>query len=69
VAAVVAFGFETLNLHRIEADVDPRNERSLRLLERLGFRREGHLRERYCINGERQDAVMMGLLRAEWRHP
>ena len=66
VTAVVAFGFETLNLHRIEADVDPRNERSLRLLERLGFRREGHLRERYYIDGERQDAVMMGLLRTEW---
>jgi RimJ/RimL family protein N-acetyltransferase len=69
VAAVVAFAFETLNLHRVEADVDPRNERSLRLLERLGFRREGYLRERYYINGERQDAVVMGLLRSEWRHP
>lgn len=66
VAAVVAFAFEKLNLHRIEADVDPRNDRSLRLLERLGFRREGYLRERYCINGERQDAVAMGLLRSEW---
>jgi RimJ/RimL family protein N-acetyltransferase len=66
VAAVVALAFEKLKLHRIEADVDPRNDRSLRLLERLGFRREGYLRERYCISGERQDAVMMGLLRAEW---
>ena len=71
VAAVVVFAFEELNLHRIEADVDPRNERSLRLLERLGFRREGYLPERYYINGERQDAVMMGLLRPDWkqRHP
>ncbi len=69
VAAVVAFAFEKLNLHRIEADVDPRNDRSLRLLDRLGFRREGYLRERYYINGERQDAVMMGLLRLDWRHP
>ena len=67
VAAVIAFAFETLKLHLIEADVDPRNDRSLRLLERLGFRREGHLRERYYMNGERQDAVMMGLLRPEWR--
>lgn len=66
VAAVVAFAFEKLNLHRIEADVDPRNERSLRLLERLRFRREGYLRERYYINGERQDAVIMGLLRPDW---
>jgi RimJ/RimL family protein N-acetyltransferase len=66
VRAVVAFAFETLNLHRIEADVDPRNDRSLRLLERLGFRREGVQRERYLMNGERQDAVMLGLLRQEW---
>jgi RimJ/RimL family protein N-acetyltransferase len=66
VAAIVAFAFDTLGLHRIEADVDPRNERSLRLLERLGFRREGLMRERYYINGERQDAVVMGLLHAEW---
>ena len=71
VAAVVAFAFEKLNLHRIEADVDPRNERSLRVVERLGFRREGHIRERYYINGERQDAVILGLLRPDWkqRHP
>jgi [ribosomal protein S5]-alanine N-acetyltransferase len=61
------FAFGGLGLHRIEADVDPRNERSLRLLERLGFRREGHLRERYFMNGERQDAVMMAVLSDEWK--
>ena len=66
VTAVIEFAFGTMDLHRIEADVDPRNERSLRLLERLGFRREGHLRERYYMNGERQDAVMLGLLRPQW---
>ena len=66
VSAAIAFGFQVMGLHRIEADVDPRNERSLRLLDRLGFRREGHLRERYYMNGERQDAVMMAVLQAEW---
>ena len=65
-AAAAAFAFEQLELHRLEADVDPRNERSLRLLEGLGFRREGILRERYLISGERQDALMLGLLRIEW---
>jgi [ribosomal protein S5]-alanine N-acetyltransferase len=69
VTAAINFGFEVLGLHRIEADVDPRNERSLRLLERLGFQREGHLRERYYMNGERQDAVMMAVLRADWNVP
>ena len=67
VSALVAFTFDRLQLHRVEADVDPRNDRSLRLLEGLGFRREGYLRERYFLNGERQDAVLMGLLRSEWR--
>jgi [ribosomal protein S5]-alanine N-acetyltransferase len=69
VVAVIEFAFEQLCLHRIEADVDPRNERSLRLLDGLGFRREGHLRERYYMNGERQDAIMMAMLRREWKSP
>lgn len=67
VTTALDFAFDGLGLHRIEADVDPRNERSLRLLERLGFRREGHLRERYFMNGERQDAVMMAVLSDEWK--
>ncbi len=66
VAMVLAFAFNALALHRIEADVDPRNERSLRLLERLGFRREGVLRERYQVNGEVQDSAILGLLRSDW---
>jgi RimJ/RimL family protein N-acetyltransferase len=66
VRGVIDFAFAELGLHRLEADVDPRNMRSLRLLERLGFRREGHLRERYYMNGERQDAVMLAMLRTEW---
>ena len=64
--ALLAFAFDTLGLHRIEADVDPRNERSLHVLEREGFRREGLLRERYHVSGELQDAVLLGLLRHEW---
>ncbi len=64
--AVVSFAFEQLDLHRLEADVDPRNSASLRALERLGFRREGYMRERYHVNGELQDAVLYGLLRSEW---
>jgi RimJ/RimL family protein N-acetyltransferase len=66
VTTVVAFAFERLDLHRLEADADPRNDRSLRLLERLGFEREGCLRERYYVEGERQDAVLLGLLRPAW---
>jgi len=61
------FAFDSLALRRLEADVDPRNEPCLRLLERLGFRREGLLRERYYVGGEIQDSVLLGLLAAQWR--
>ena len=61
------FAFTTLNLRRLEADVDPRNEASIRTLVRLGFQKEGHLRERWDVNGELQDSLMYGLLQREWR--
>ena len=64
--AVLNHAFEVLNLHRIEADVDPRNAGSVRTLERLGFQREGYLRERWQVNGEIQDAFYYGLLRPDW---
>ena len=64
--AALRFAFETLALHRLEADVDPRNPASMRVLERAGFTREGFLRERYHVHGEVQDAVYYGLLRREW---
>ena len=64
--AVLNYAFDVLNLHRIEADVDPRNDASVRTLERLGFQREGYLRERWQVNGEIQDAFFYGLLRPDW---
>ena len=64
--ALLGFAFDVLDLHRLEADVDPRNERSIRALERVGFAHEGYLRERYFLNGEVQDAILYGLLRREW---
>ena len=64
--ALLGYAFSELNLQRIEADVDPRNNASIRTLERLGFQREGYLRERWKVNGEVQDALFYGLLRREW---
>ena len=58
----LAYAFEALALRRIEADIDPRNLASCRLVERLGFLREGLLRERWCVAGERQDTALSGLL-------
>ena len=66
---LVGFAFRTLDLHRLEADIDPENERSLRLFESQGFAREGHLRERWHHLGELRDTILLGLLRREWPGP
>ena len=65
--ALFDFAFTTLKLRRLEADVDPRNGNSLRLLDKLGFRREGLLRERWNVAGEIQDTVFCGLLAKDWQ--
>ncbi len=63
---VITHAFAELGLERIEADVDPRNEASWKLLERLGFRREGLLRNRWRVDGEVSDSYIYGLLRADF---
>ena len=60
------YAFGELDLRRLEADVDPRNESSIGILHRLGFQQEGLLRERWHVEGEIQDAALFGLLRREW---
>jgi len=65
--ALVSHAFGRLDLNRLEADIDPRNVASARSLERLGFVKEGHLRERWIVNGEVSDTWLYGLLRSDWR--
>jgi len=65
--ALLDHGFDALDLHRVEADIDPRNAASARSLERLGFVREGLLRERWIVDGTVSDSVFYGLLSREWR--
>jgi RimJ/RimL family protein N-acetyltransferase len=65
--ALVQFAFTELKLRRIEADVDPRNAPSVKSLDRLGFKKEGLLRERWNVAGEIQDTAFFGLLAHEWR--
>ena len=66
VATLIVFAFESLGLRRIEADADPRNVASIRVLEKLGFVREGVARERWEIGGEVQDSILFGLLQRDW---
>ncbi|CAL9594038.1 GNAT family N-acetyltransferase [Streptomyces sp. enrichment culture] len=67
--ALLEWGFRTLDLNRVQAEVDTRNPASARVLEKLGFRREGTLREDCVVNGEVSDSWVFGLLRREWRSP
>jgi len=65
--AIIDYAFGPLGLRRLEADIDPRNVASLRALERLGFAREGFLRERWQVGDEISDTAFLGLLAREWR--
>jgi RimJ/RimL family protein N-acetyltransferase len=66
VALALDWGFRTLGLHRIEADIDPRNTGSRKLLDTLGFRSEGVLRERFFVDGQATDSELFGLLAEDW---
>lgn len=59
---LVDYAFDDLGLRRLEAEIDPRNAPSAKVLERLGFREEGLLRERWCVDGEISDSALYGLL-------
>jgi ribosomal-protein-alanine N-acetyltransferase len=65
--AILRHGFTTMRLHRVQAHTIADNHRSVRLLERLGFTREGTLRA-FSLepDGHFHDSVVFGLLRPEW---
>ena len=67
IKAVLAVLFEDLGAHRVKADYNENNVRSWRLLERCGFRREGHLVEnRRNADGSFHGDYLYGLLRREY---
>lgn len=64
--AIVTYGFRTLDMHRIEAQVEPANAASRAVLRRLGFREEGLARQRGYWRGEFHDLIQFGLLESEF---
>lgn len=60
--------FDQLNKRRIIASIDPRNESSIKLYEKLGFRKEAHFRESIYLNGEWVDDLVYALLKSEWKN-
>ena len=65
--AVLKFGFEQLNLNKIEADINPENQASINLVTKMGFRKEAHLRQNLFFNGRFFDSLVFGLLKNEWK--
>ena len=63
---VIKYGFNKMNLHRIEAMIEPGNIPSLRLVKSVGFKEEGLLREHYNKNDMMEDSLMFGLLKSEF---
>lgn len=68
-STLIDWAFHAASLRRLEAEVDPRNKSSTRLLLRLGFTKEGLLRERWITKGEATDVETFGLLGREWKKP
>jgi ribosomal-protein-alanine N-acetyltransferase len=69
VGAVLAHCFTALNTHRIEAEIEPENVRSVRLAQRLGFQPEGLMRDRLFVADQPRTLQMYRLLRSEWSGP
>ena len=65
--ALLQWAFGTLDLNRVQAETDTRNLASAGVLEKLGFLREGTLREDCVVNGDVSDSWVYGLLRREWQ--
>lgn len=63
--ALIQYGFDSLGLRRVEAEIDPDNHSSAKALEKLGFSQEGLLRQRWEINGIVSDSALYGRLASD----
>ena len=64
---ILDFLINTLEKHRIVTSIDPENSNSIRLVERLGFRKEAHFVESLFLNGKWVDDIVFALLAREWK--
>jgi RimJ/RimL family protein N-acetyltransferase len=65
-AALLDFLFRQTETHRVFCSVDPQNQRCLKLIERMGMRREAHMKESLWFKGAWADEVVFAILRKEW---
>ncbi len=66
--AIIDYGFTTLNIHSIEANVNPNNVASIKLLEKMKFVREAYFRENYYYDGKFLDSAIYSLVNNNSNH-
>ena len=63
--SLIDFGFKDMNVHSIEANVNPKNEKSILLLEKMNFKKEAYFRENYLFEGRFIDSIIYSLLETD----
>jgi ribosomal-protein-alanine N-acetyltransferase len=66
VKPILQYGFEQMNLNRIEACTGPENVASIKILQKFGFKQEGYLRQHYYGKDQIYDSLIFSLLKAEY---
>jgi [ribosomal protein S5]-alanine N-acetyltransferase len=66
IKCILDYGFNIMNLNRIEAYTSPENKASLHIIEKYGFTREGYLRQHFFWEGEVLDTLLFALLKEEY---
>lgn len=67
IVSILNYGFNNMNLERIEAFVSPNNMPSIRLLKRMKFKEEGLLKDHYFENNKMDDSIVFALLKSEYK--
>lgn len=65
---IIKFGFNVLNVHSLEANVNPQNKNSSGILFRMGFKKEAYFRENYFFNGRYLDSEIYSLLESDFEY-
>lgn len=65
--SIVSYGFDQMNLERIEAFLSSNNVPSMKLLQKMKFQKEGHLKHHYFYQNKMEDSLVFALLRSEYR--
>lgn len=65
---LMSYGFNTLNLNRLDLKVNDFNSRAIKCYQKLGFVEEGRMREATFVNGKYHDQILMSILQNEWKN-